>query len=54
VQALTREEAIRLSIMTLRVSENKYTGKGGTDTGHRLFILRSWIRRLGSGWISLR
>ena len=23
--------------LALRVSENKYTGKGGTDTGNRLF-----------------
>jgi uracil phosphoribosyltransferase len=37
VQALTREEAIGLSIVTFRVSENKYTGRGGNDTGHRLF-----------------
>jgi uracil phosphoribosyltransferase/phosphoserine phosphatase len=27
----------RLSLVTLRMSENKYKGKGGTDTGHRLF-----------------
>jgi len=26
-----------LSIVTLRVSKNKYTGSGGTDTGNRLF-----------------
>ena len=24
-------------LVTLRVSKNKYTGTGGTDTGHRLF-----------------
>lgn len=26
-----------VSLVTLRVSENKYKGTGGTDTGHRLF-----------------
>ncbi|KAK2040088.1 uracil phosphoribosyltransferase [Colletotrichum somersetense] len=26
-----------LSLVALRLSENKYTGKGGTDTGNRLF-----------------
>lgn len=26
-----------LFIVTLRLSDNKYTGRGGTDTGHRLF-----------------
>lgn len=26
-----------ISIVTLRLSENKFTGRGGTDTGHRLF-----------------
>jgi uracil phosphoribosyltransferase len=26
-----------LSIVALRLSDNKYTGKGGTDTGNRLF-----------------
>lgn len=26
-----------VSLVTLRVSKNKYTGTGGTDTGHRLF-----------------
>jgi uracil phosphoribosyltransferase/phosphoserine phosphatase/adenylate kinase len=26
-----------LSLVTLRMSENSYKGKGGTDTGHRLF-----------------
>ena len=26
-----------VSLVALRVSENKYTGTGGTDTGHRLF-----------------
>lgn len=26
-----------ISLVALRLSENKYTGKGGTDTGHRLF-----------------
>jgi uracil phosphoribosyltransferase len=25
------------TLVALRTSENKYTGKGGTDTGHRLF-----------------
>ncbi|KAF2257655.1 uracil phosphoribosyltransferase [Lojkania enalia] len=27
----------KLEITALRISENKYTGKGATDTGHRLF-----------------
>ncbi len=27
----------RLTLVALRLSKNKYTGKGGTDTGHRLF-----------------
>lgn len=27
----------RVQFLALRVSENKYTGKGGTDTGNRLF-----------------
>ena len=27
----------RLSLVALRKSDNKYTGQGGTDTGHRLF-----------------
>lgn len=27
----------RLTMVTLRISDNKYTGKGNTDTGHRLF-----------------
>ncbi|KAK7051776.1 uracil phosphoribosyltransferase [Favolaschia claudopus] len=26
-----------VGVVALRVSENKYTGRGGTDTGHRLF-----------------
>ncbi|KAF6803638.1 uracil phosphoribosyltransferase [Colletotrichum sojae] len=26
-----------LSLVALRLSDNKFTGKGGTDTGHRLF-----------------
>ena len=26
-----------ISFYALRISENKYTGKGGTDTGNRLF-----------------
>ena len=26
-----------LWVVALRKSENKYKGKGGTDTGHRLF-----------------
>lgn len=26
-----------VSLVTLRISKNKYTGTGGTDTGHRLF-----------------
>ncbi|WMX17173.1 uracil phosphoribosyltransferase [Aureispira sp. CCB-E] len=32
-----------ISLYSLRVSENKYTGKGGTDTGNRLF---NTIKRL--------
>ncbi|KAF2788261.1 uracil phosphoribosyltransferase [Melanomma pulvis-pyrius CBS 109.77] len=32
---LSRDQ--NLSLVALRLSENKYTGKGGTDTGHRLF-----------------
>ncbi|RYP09917.1 hypothetical protein DL765_008289 [Monosporascus sp. GIB2] len=28
---------IRLSVVALRLSENKFTGKGSTDTGNRLF-----------------
>lgn len=31
------KEFPRVQFLTLRVSENKYTGKGGTDTGNRLF-----------------
>ncbi|KAF2249736.1 uracil phosphoribosyltransferase [Trematosphaeria pertusa] len=27
----------KLSLIALRLSENKYTGRGNTDTGHRLF-----------------
>lgn len=27
----------RLSLIALRISRNKYTGRGSTDTGHRLF-----------------
>ena len=27
----------KISLVALRVSDNKYTGKGGTDTGNRLF-----------------
>jgi hypothetical protein len=27
----------RIRFLTLRVSENKYSGQGGTDTGNRLF-----------------
>ncbi|KAF2871512.1 uracil phosphoribosyltransferase-domain-containing protein [Massariosphaeria phaeospora] len=27
----------KLTLVALRLSENKYKGKGGTDTGHRLF-----------------
>jgi uracil phosphoribosyltransferase len=34
---LSKEERTGLSIVTLRVSDNKYKGVGGTDTGHRLF-----------------
>lgn len=30
-------EGERLKIMALRLSKNKFTGKGGTDTGNRLF-----------------
>jgi hypothetical protein len=26
-----------VSLVALRISKNKYTGTGGTDTGHRLF-----------------
>lgn len=26
-----------VTLVTLRVSKNKYKGTGGTDTGHRLF-----------------
>ena len=26
-----------VTFLALRVSDNKYTGRGGTDTGHRLF-----------------
>lgn len=26
-----------LTLVALRVSENQYTGRGATDTGHRLF-----------------
>ncbi|KAL8936979.1 MAG: hypothetical protein Q9216_004656 [Gyalolechia sp. 2 TL-2023] len=33
-QALEEED---ITLVALRLSENKYTGKGGTDTGHRLF-----------------
>jgi len=32
---LSRDQ--NLSLVALRVSKNKYTGRGGTDTGHRLF-----------------
>ncbi|KAE9969111.1 hypothetical protein EG328_000184 [Venturia inaequalis] len=31
------EEDPKVSVVALRESVNKYTGKGGTDTGHRLF-----------------
>lgn len=31
------EQVGRFSLVTLRKSENKYKGKGGTDTGNRLF-----------------
>ncbi|TID18320.1 PRTase-like protein [Venturia nashicola] len=31
------EEDPNVSVIALRQSKNKYTGKGGTDTGHRLF-----------------
>ena len=31
------KEYPRVKFLALRVSENKYTGKGGTDTGNRLF-----------------
>jgi uracil phosphoribosyltransferase len=34
-EMLRRDRRVRL--LALRVSENKYTGRGGTDTGHRLF-----------------
>lgn len=33
-QALREDD---ISLVALRLSENSYTGKGGTDTGHRLF-----------------
>ncbi|KAL4939264.1 hypothetical protein BDV06DRAFT_38815 [Aspergillus oleicola] len=29
--------SIEFTVVALRLSENKYTGKGATDTGHRLF-----------------
>ncbi|KAI1666422.1 hypothetical protein L13192_10106 [Pyrenophora tritici-repentis] len=35
MQALEKDR--NLSVVALRVSGNKYKGKGGTDTGHRLF-----------------
>lgn len=31
------EEDLNVDVVALRMSDNKYTGKGGTDTGHRLF-----------------
>jgi phosphoserine phosphatase/uracil phosphoribosyltransferase len=31
------EETASFNLITLRTSANQYTGKGGTDTGHRLF-----------------
>ncbi|KAL4961371.1 uracil phosphoribosyltransferase-domain-containing protein [Aspergillus stella-maris] len=31
-----------LTIITLRLSKNKYTGKGVTDTGNRLFNTTHW------------
>ena len=31
------QEFHRVQFLALRVSENQYTGKGGTDTGNRLF-----------------
>lgn len=31
------EEYKNISLYALRISQNKYTGKGGTDTGNRLF-----------------
>lgn len=31
------EEDLNVNVVALRMSDNKYTGKGGTDTGHRLF-----------------
>lgn len=31
------DEDSHFSVIALRESDNKYTGKGGTDTGHRLF-----------------
>jgi hypothetical protein len=34
---LALEKDRNLSVVALRVSGNKYKGKGGTDTGHRLF-----------------
>jgi uracil phosphoribosyltransferase/adenylate kinase/phosphoserine phosphatase len=38
-EGLLREAAIRygVKIITLRVSDNRYTGQGNTDTGNRLF-----------------
>lgn len=35
LEKLARDD--KFSVVALRVSANKYTGKGGTDTGHRLF-----------------
>lgn len=32
----------KLTIVALRLSENKFKGKGGTDTGHRLFNTTNW------------
>eukprot|EP00978_Attheya_sp_CCMP212_P016427 scaffold43013_cov52-Attheya_sp.AAC.3 len=34
---LLPKEYPRVQFLALRISENKYTGKGGTDTGNRLF-----------------
>jgi uracil phosphoribosyltransferase len=41
-QKLTREEAIGLKIVTLRISDNKFKGVGGIDTGNRLFNTTHW------------
>lgn len=37
MQTLASESERGVTLVALRVSDNKFTGRGGTDTGHRLF-----------------